>query len=93
MNASFRAPVMLAFILAAPLFARPALGAAAHETEHRPGHHRMSDFAAAAALIRPVVPAVQAPETDGLSRNAEECTGVAASITDGRSRMLETPPA
>lgn len=74
MNASFRAPMTLAFILAVPLFARPALGASGQETGHRPAHHRVADFAAATALAKPIVPVAQAPETDGLSRNAEECS-------------------
>jgi hypothetical protein len=73
MNAYFKAPMTLAFILAVPLFARPALGAPAKETGHRPAHHRVADFAEVPAYVSPVTPVWRAPQTDGLSRNAEEC--------------------
>jgi hypothetical protein len=73
MNASHGAPFALAFILAVPLFARPALGAHAHEAGYRPAHHRMADFAAATALVRPKTPVAQAHEIDGLSRKDEDC--------------------
>ena len=74
MNAYFKAPMTLAFILAVPLFARPALGAPAQEPRHRPAHHRVADFAEVRAYVSPVMPVSRAPETDGLSRNAEECS-------------------
>lgn len=74
MNASLRAPMALAFILAIPLFARPALGASGHDAAHKAAHHRVADFAAATALASPAAPVRRAAETDGLSRNAEECS-------------------
>ena len=74
MNAYLKAPIALALILAVPLFARPALGAPAHETPHRPGHHHMTDFTAATALANPVARVPDEHETDGLSRNAEDCS-------------------
>ena len=74
MNAYFKAPITLAFILAVPLFARPALGAPAQETRHRSVHHHVADFAEVPAYVSPVTPVWRAPQTDGLSRNAEECS-------------------
>jgi hypothetical protein len=74
MNAYLKAPLALAFILAIPLFARPALGAPAQETGHRSAHHRVADFTPATALVSPAAPVWRAPQTDGLSRNAEECS-------------------
>jgi hypothetical protein len=74
MNAYLKAPMALAFILMVPLFARPALGARAQEIGHRPTHHRVADFAEVPAYVSPVTPVLHAPQTDGLSRNAEECS-------------------
>jgi hypothetical protein len=74
MNAYLKAPMALAFILAVPLFARPALGAPAQGTGHRPAHRRVADFAEVRAYVSPVTPLWRAPQTDGLSRNAEECS-------------------
>ena len=74
MNASFRRPLALAFILAAPLIAMPAFGAPGYETGHKPAHHRVADFAEVPAYVSPVTPVLRAPQTDGLSRNAEECS-------------------
>jgi hypothetical protein len=70
MNAYLRAPMALAFVLAVPFLAGPALGAPAH----RPGHHHMTDFTAARALANPVAPVTDEHKTDGLSRNAEDCS-------------------
>jgi hypothetical protein len=74
MNASLKAPMVLGFILTVPLFALPAQGAPAHETGHKPAQHRVADFADARAYVSPVTPVSRAPQTDGLSRNAEECS-------------------
>ena len=74
MNAYLRAPMALAFVLAVPFLARPVLGAPAHQTTHRPGHHHMTDFTAARALANPVAPVTDEHKTDGLSRNAEDCS-------------------
>jgi hypothetical protein len=74
MYAYLKAPMALAFILAIPLFARPALGGPAHDTGSKPAHHRVADFAQAKAYVSPVTPVWRAPQTDGLSRNAEECS-------------------
>jgi len=76
MNASIRALTAIGFILAIPLFAIPALGASpAHEEGHKTAHHRVADFAKARALVSPGsdVPAPREPETDGLSRNPDDC--------------------
>jgi hypothetical protein len=89
MNASHGAPMALGFILAIPLFVLPALGAPAHETGHKPSHHRAADLAKARALVSPssdLVPEAvlplgaeyhgqqrPLPETDGLGRADEEC--------------------
>jgi hypothetical protein len=75
MNASIRALTAIGFILAIPLFALPAFGAPAHEEGHRTAHHRVADFAKARALVSPgsYVPAPREPETDGLSRNPDDC--------------------
>jgi hypothetical protein len=64
MNASHGAPAALAFILAIPLFALPALGAPAHDARYQPAHHRAADFPAVA----------DAHKTDGLSRENEDCS-------------------
>jgi hypothetical protein len=74
MNAYLKAPMALALILAVPLFARPALGASAQEPGPRPAHHHVADFAEIRAYVSPVTPVWRAPQTDGLSRNAEECS-------------------
>ena len=74
MKTYLKAPMALAFILMVPLLARPALGAPAQETGHRPTHHRVADFAEVPAYVSPVTPVLRAPQTDGLSRNAEECS-------------------
>ena len=73
MNASHGAPAALGFILAIPLFALPALAAPVHDTGYQPAHQRAADFAEARAYVRPAAPVAPAPETDGLSRNDEEC--------------------
>jgi hypothetical protein len=74
MNAYLKAPMALALILTVPLFARPALGASAQEPGRRPAHHHVADFAEFKAYVSPVTPVWRTPETDGLSRNAEECS-------------------
>jgi hypothetical protein len=56
MSVSFKVATALGFILAIPLFAVPALGAPAHETGYRPAHHRVAEFAAATALVKPAAP-------------------------------------
>jgi hypothetical protein len=73
MNASHGAPAALGFILAIQLFALPALGAPAHDRGYQPAHQRAADFADAKAYASPRTPVSQAPETDGPSRNDEEC--------------------
>ena len=74
MSVSIKAPMPLGFPLAIPLFALPALGAPAHVGVSKPAHHRAADFAQATAYVSPVTPVLRAPQTDGLSRNAEECS-------------------
>jgi hypothetical protein len=74
MNAYLKAPVAVAFILAVPLLARPALGSLAHETAYRSAHHRVADFATATALVKPAAPVAEEHKTDGLSRKDEDCS-------------------
>jgi hypothetical protein len=74
MSVSFKAPMIRAFTLAISLFALPALCAATHDRGHRPVQHRVVDFGEAGAYVSPVTPVAKAPETDGLSRNGEECS-------------------
>jgi hypothetical protein len=73
MNASLKAPLTLGFILAIPLFAIPAHSAPVHKTGHQPAHDRVADFAKANALVSPAAPVARSRETDGLSRNDEDC--------------------
>jgi hypothetical protein len=74
MSASIKNPMAFVFTLAISLFALPALGATANDTGHRPAQHRVADFAEARAYVSPVTPVTKAPETDGLSRNGEDCS-------------------
>jgi hypothetical protein len=74
MNASLRAPITLAFILAIPFFVRPALGASGHDAGLKPAHHRVADFTAVTALVSPAAPVADEHETDGLSRDPAECS-------------------
>jgi hypothetical protein len=74
MNASFRAPVALAFTLSITLLALPALGAPAHKAAAKPAQNWVPDFANAQAFVNPDKHGWPAAETDGLSRNHEECS-------------------
>jgi hypothetical protein len=74
MSASIRHPTALVFILAISLFALPALGAAARDIGHKPTQHRAADFGAARAYVSSSTPVAKAHETDGLSRDGEECS-------------------
>jgi hypothetical protein len=74
MSASIKNPMALVFTLAISLFALPAVGAPAHDTGHKPAQHRVTGFGEARAAVSPVTPVAKAPETDGLSRNGEECS-------------------
>ena len=75
MNVSIKTATVLGFVLAVPLFALPAHGAPSYQTGHKPPHHRIGDSANARALVSPgsYVPAPRKPETDGLSRNPDDC--------------------
>ena len=73
MNASFKAPMALGLLLAIPLFALPAHGAAAYDTRHQATQRRVADFAQATAYVSPIAPIAQGRETDGLSRKDDEC--------------------
>ncbi|RBP09244.1 hypothetical protein DFR50_12281 [Roseiarcus fermentans] len=61
------------------VFASPhaAFAAGAPDPAPQPSHHRLDPFAKARALVPPAprvaAPAGRVPETDGLSRNTEEC--------------------
>ncbi|HZZ25180.1 MAG TPA: hypothetical protein VFE60_22615 [Roseiarcus sp.] len=75
MNAAIKTAATLVFILAVPLFALPAQGASAYKVGQKPPpHHRAADFANAQAFVSPARRGGPAAETDGLSRNDEECS-------------------
>jgi hypothetical protein len=77
MSVSFKAPMALGFLLAIPLFALPAQGAPVHGAAQEPARHQAhqsQDFAIARAFVSPAPAVFPAHETDGLSRNAEECS-------------------
>jgi hypothetical protein len=74
MSASIKNPMALVFTLAISLFALPALGAAARDTGHKPAQHHAADFGEARAYVGPSTPVEKAHETDGLSRDGEECS-------------------
>lgn len=74
MNAFVKASTALGLLLAMSTFILPALGA--HQVRP-PERHRVADFAKARALASPPINLLpttsHAPETDGLSRNDEDC--------------------
>jgi hypothetical protein len=72
MGASIKTPMTLAFTLGISLFALPALGAPAYDAGYKSPHHRVTDLAE--AYVSPVTPVAKRPETDGLSRDGEECS-------------------
>jgi hypothetical protein len=89
MIAYLRAWLAVGFFLAVLLFALPALSAPANPIGHKSVHHRVADFAKSKALASPapdLVPAtvlppgleihgrLPTPETEGLSRKAEDCS-------------------
>jgi hypothetical protein len=75
MNVAIKTAMALGFILAVPLFAFPAQGAPVYKAGHKPPpHHRAADFANAQAFVNPARHDWPAAETDGLSRNDEECS-------------------
>ena len=74
MIASFQAPVALAFTLSISLFTLPALGAPPHKAPAKPAQNGVSDFAGAQAFVIPAKHTWPAAETDGLSREAAECS-------------------
>jgi hypothetical protein len=75
MNVLIKTATALGFILAIPLLALPAHGAPSYEAGHKPPDHRITDSAKGRALVSPgsYVPAPRKPETDGLSRNSDDC--------------------
>jgi hypothetical protein len=74
MNASFKRSVTLVFTLSITLFALPALGASTHKAAAKPALNRVSDFANVQAVVPPAKHVWPAAETDGLSREAGECS-------------------
>ena len=74
MSASIKSPVALVFTLAIFQFGLPALSATARDTGHKAAQHRVADFGEARAYVSPVTPVAKAHETDGLSRDGEECS-------------------
>jgi hypothetical protein len=74
MKASLTTLMALGFILALPLLALPAFGAPEREAAHRHTHHHVADFAKARALVSPAAPGAEGHQTDGLSRDGEDCS-------------------
>jgi hypothetical protein len=77
MNISLKTAISVGLVLVTPLLALPAQGAPMQGTAKKPAHHQahqMRDFANARALAGPAPSVFPAHETDGLSRNAEECS-------------------
>jgi hypothetical protein len=74
MSASIKSPMALVFTLAISLFALPALGAAARDAGHKPAQRQAADFAEARAYVSPAPSVAKAHETDGISRDGEECS-------------------
>jgi hypothetical protein len=74
MNASFKRPVALVLTLSITLFALPALGASTHKAAAKPAQNRVSDFANVQAFVTPAKHVWPVAETDGLSREAGECS-------------------
>ena len=72
MNAYSKAPMTLAFLLAASMLARPALGASTHDAATG-ARHRPANFRAATALVRPAAANAEDHATDALSRRDEDC--------------------
>ena len=77
MNAFVKASTALGLLLAMSTFILPALGASSNHQMRPPVRHRVADFAKARALASPLIDPLpttsHAPETDGLSRNDEDC--------------------
>ena len=73
MNRSLGASMALGCILTIPLFAFSAPGGAAPAMEQWARHHHVGDFAKAKAFVSPAPPALSKPETDGLSRDPNDC--------------------
>jgi hypothetical protein len=74
MNASFKGTVTLAFTLSITLFALPALGASTHKAAAKQAQNRVSNFANVQAFVAAAKHVSPAAETDGLSREAGECS-------------------
>jgi len=77
MNAFVKASTALGLSLVASALTLPALGASSNHQMRPPERHRVADFAKARALASPLITPLsttsRAPETDGLSRNDEDC--------------------
>jgi hypothetical protein len=77
MNISLKTAMRVGLILVTPLLALPAQGAPMDGTAKKPAHHQArqaQDFANARAFVSPQRSVFRPHETDGLSRNAEECS-------------------
>jgi hypothetical protein len=74
MNVSLTTSMAVGLILVIPLFALPAQGTPMHETAKKHAHREVQDFANARASVGPAPSVFPAHETDGLSRDGEECS-------------------
>jgi len=76
MNTLIRSALVLGIVLALPVTGYAVGAEAAKPAEHTMHHHK-ADLAKATALAAPkgavVAPAAPLQETDGLSRNDEDC--------------------
>jgi len=77
MNAFRKAPTALALAVGMATLIAPAFAASTDHPMRHPARHHAADFARARALaspaIDPLAPSPRAPETDGLSRNDDDC--------------------
>ncbi len=75
MKTLFKASIAVGIILSLSAAAYPAESGGVVVHSHRTVHH-MANFAKATALAAPALPSARSPslpETDGLSRNDEDC--------------------
>ena len=75
MKTLFKASIVVGIILSLSAAAYPAESGGVVVHSHRTVHH-ITNFAKATALAAPALPSARSPslpETDGLSRNDEDC--------------------
>lgn len=77
MTTSLKTSIAIGLVLAFNTGAFSGHAASAPNPTQRPAHHHKSDFDKAQAIaprsLLPPAPAAHVPETDGLSRDREDC--------------------